>query len=114
MSLRKWDEWTEGEKNAFRLMNRDIYTSGEIANKALEIAQRPAPRRVISEYTRVFVSDTPDFWVSDFRQYVSRNEGGYHLATSIYDPKCSWRYARPVPAGWKPGDPLDPPNEGDL
>jgi hypothetical protein len=112
MTLRTWKEWTKEERDEYiTCFDDDNSAYGDVAKLSLEIAQRPAPRREIVKGTLVFVGQN-EKWAEYPEWYVEKDAEGHVCRGQRM--KESWRYARPVPPGWKPGDPLDPPNEGDL
>lgn len=83
-----------------------------VAYKAVTIATSSPPRREIEPGTLVHVSDSALGWARDGAKvgfYEGRSSEGEHMADGY-----EWRFTRPVAPGWKPGDPLDLPNEGDL
>jgi len=114
MKLRTWDKWTKGEMGEYgEYFKNNVCTYKDLVNRALEIAQRPIPRREIAKGTIVFVADDEDKdWDKAPRWYFKRSYPR-HACSCANGAVLGWTYVRPIPPGWKPGDPLAPPNEGD-
>jgi hypothetical protein len=122
VKIRYPEEWTDKEwsefEEEFEEEFEDLYghftgcEMSTIARKAISIATSPPPRREIEPGTLVHVGYLTKQWADNgalVEFYFRRDDNGEHLCN-----QASWKYARPVKPGWKPGDELTPPNEGDL
>jgi len=109
MNLRTWEEWTEEERKEFKSVDLDVNNSCETpANKALEIAQRPAPRQETNEKLETQEHDCETCTLQNSeRQGQCKLKGLCIISFAHKDrPKLTDKDDYYIT--------MDPPNEGDL